>query len=114
MQSPTLLRLWMTQAGLFRILAMTSTTLPRSGATAALPGLIVACLAATWLIWGSTYLAIKWALISFPPCFQMGTRWRSSASVQAWWWLSLQSCRRWWHWPSGPTACVHRARRRQA
>jgi drug/metabolite transporter (DMT)-like permease len=36
--------------------------------------LIVACLAATWLIWGSTYLAIKWALVSFPPFFQMGTR----------------------------------------
>ncbi|MDP1900453.1 MAG: EamA family transporter [Rubrivivax sp.] len=38
------------------------------------PALIVACLAATWLIWGSTYLAIKWALVSFPPFFQMGTR----------------------------------------
>ena len=36
--------------------------------------LIVACLAATWLIWGSTYLAIKWALVSLPPFFQMGTR----------------------------------------
>ncbi len=36
--------------------------------------LILACLAATWLIWGSTYLAIKWALVSFPPFFQMGTR----------------------------------------
>ncbi len=37
-------------------------------------GLIVACLLATWVIWGSTYLAIKWALLSFPPFFQMGTR----------------------------------------
>lgn len=36
--------------------------------------LIVACLAATWLVWGSTYLAIKFALVSFPPFFQMGTR----------------------------------------
>lgn len=36
--------------------------------------IIIACLAATWLIWGSTYLAIKWALVSFPPFFQMGTR----------------------------------------
>ena len=35
--------------------------------------LIVACLAATWSIWGSTDLAIKWALVSFPPFFQMGT-----------------------------------------
>ena len=36
--------------------------------------LIFWCLAATWLVWGSTYLAIKYALISFPPFFQMGTR----------------------------------------
>ena len=39
-----------------------------------LPTLIVLCVAATWLIWGSTYLAIKFALVSFPPFFQMGTR----------------------------------------
>src|SRR5437870_13764581 len=47
------------------------------GAALPKPGLgplILACLAATWLIWGSTYLAIKWALISLPPFFQMGTR----------------------------------------
>lgn len=46
--------------------------------TATQPGtlspLILACLAATWFIWGSTYLAIKFALVSFPPFFQMGTR----------------------------------------
>ncbi len=36
--------------------------------------LILLCLAATWLIWGSTYLAIKWALVSFPPFVQMATR----------------------------------------
>jgi drug/metabolite transporter (DMT)-like permease len=36
--------------------------------------IVVACLAATWLVWGSTYLAINWALVSFPPFFQMGTR----------------------------------------
>ncbi len=52
---------------------MTSTTLPRAGAPP-LPALVLACLAATWLIWGSTYLAIKWALVSLPPFFQMGTR----------------------------------------
>ena len=39
-----------------------------------LPPLVIACLAATWLIWGSTYLAIKFALVSFPPYLQMGTR----------------------------------------
>ncbi|HUG22044.1 EamA family transporter [Piscinibacter sp.] len=39
-----------------------------------LSGLLLLCLAATWLVWGSTYLAIKYALLSFPPFFQMGTR----------------------------------------
>lgn len=55
---------------------MSSTAaLPSASASAhRMPTLIVACLAATWLIWGSTYLAIKWALVSFPPFFQMGTR----------------------------------------
>jgi drug/metabolite transporter (DMT)-like permease len=41
---------------------------------ARLPPLVLACLAATWLIWGSTYLAIKFALVSFPPYLQMGSR----------------------------------------
>lgn len=36
--------------------------------------LLLTCLAATWFIWGSTYLAIKFALVSFPPFFQMGSR----------------------------------------
>ena len=56
---------------------MSRTLAPANGPSPALPGLpplIVACLAATWLVWGSTYLAIKWALVSFPPFFQMGTR----------------------------------------
>ena len=35
---------------------------------------IVACLAATWFVWGSTYLAIRFSLASFPPFFGMGTR----------------------------------------
>ena len=43
---------------------------PRHG----LGTLVIACLAATWLIWGSTYLAIKFALPSFPPFLQMGSR----------------------------------------
>lgn len=50
--------------------------------------LVVACLAATWLIWGSTYLAIKWALVSFPPLYQMGTRFVAAAlllGAWAWW-----------------------------
>jgi drug/metabolite transporter (DMT)-like permease len=47
--------------------------------------LIVACVAATWLIWGSTYLAIKFALVSFPPFFQMGTRFLCAGIVLLAW-----------------------------
>ncbi len=36
--------------------------------------LIAAALAAVYLVWGSTYLAIRFALVSLPPFFQMGTR----------------------------------------
>jgi drug/metabolite transporter (DMT)-like permease len=42
--------------------------------TVPLSPLLIACLAATWLIWGSTYLGIKFALESFPPFYQMGSR----------------------------------------
>jgi drug/metabolite transporter (DMT)-like permease len=47
--------------------------------------LIVACLAATWLIWGSTYLAIKWALVSFPPFLQMGSRFVAAGVLLGGW-----------------------------
>ncbi len=46
---------------------------------------IVACLAATWFIWGSTYLAIKFALPSFPPFFQNGTRFLLAGSLLLAW-----------------------------
>jgi hypothetical protein len=36
---------------------------------------------AVWLIWGSTYLAIKWALVSFPPFYQMGTRFLAAGAA---------------------------------
>jgi drug/metabolite transporter (DMT)-like permease len=50
--------------------------------------LIVACLAATWLIWGSTYLAIKFALVSFPPFYQMGSRFMVAGTLLfVWLWL---------------------------
>jgi drug/metabolite transporter (DMT)-like permease len=35
---------------------------------------VLLCLLATWLVWGTTYLAIKLALVSFPPFLQIGTR----------------------------------------
>jgi drug/metabolite transporter (DMT)-like permease len=46
----------------------------RAAPASSLSGLLLLCLAATWLVWGSTYLAIKYALLSLPPFFQMGTR----------------------------------------
>ena len=49
-----------------------STSLPAR--TTPIDGVLIACLAATWLVWGSTYLAIKYALLSFPPFLQMGSR----------------------------------------
>ncbi len=36
--------------------------------------MIAFALAAVYLVWGSTYLAIRFALVSFPPFFQMGSR----------------------------------------
>jgi drug/metabolite transporter (DMT)-like permease len=47
--------------------------------------LIIACLAATWLVWGSTYLAIKFALVSFPPFVQMGSRFIVAGVALALW-----------------------------
>ena len=63
---------------------MTSITLA-SPSRAALPPLIVACLAATWIIWGSTYLAIKFALVSFPPFIGMGSRFLVAGVALALW-----------------------------
>lgn len=63
---------------------MTSTVL-QPPAPARLSGLVLACLAATWIIWGSTYLAIKWALVSFPPFYQMGTRFLVAGALLAGW-----------------------------
>lgn len=40
----------------------------------AAPALLLPALLACYLVWGSTYLAIRFALVSFPPFFQMGTR----------------------------------------
>ncbi|WP_082368419.1 EamA family transporter [Piscinibacter sakaiensis] len=58
---------------------------PVPPAATALTPLVLACLAATWFVWGSTYLAIKLALVSFPPFFQMGTRFLAAgALLMAW------------------------------
>ncbi|HVZ46469.1 MAG TPA: drug/metabolite exporter YedA [Ramlibacter sp.] len=55
------------------------------GATARRTSLVVPALLAVYLIWGSTYLAIRWALVSFAPFFQMGTRFLAAgALLMAW------------------------------
>lgn len=66
---------------------------------AGLSPLLLACLAATWIVWGSTYLAIKFALISFPPFLQMGSRFLvAGLSVLAWmaWRGAAMPTRRQW------------------
>jgi drug/metabolite transporter (DMT)-like permease len=71
-------------AGAYDGRTMSSIALP-SVAPRALSPLIVACLAATWVIWGSTYLAIKFALVSFPPFLQMGSRFLAAGVALALW-----------------------------
>jgi len=60
---------------------------------------LIACLAATWLIWGSTYLAIKFALVSFPPFYQMGSRFLVAGLLlmawQRWRGRALPTLREW-------------------
>ena len=64
-------------------------------------GFIVLCLLATWLIWGSTYLAIKFALVSFPPFMQMGTRFLVAGALLMAWvaWRGgpWPTAKQWWH-----------------
>lgn len=45
-----------------------------SNLRARLSPMVLLCLAGTWVIWGSTYLAIRFALRGLPPFFQMGSR----------------------------------------
>jgi drug/metabolite transporter (DMT)-like permease len=46
---------------------------------------LIPALLACYLVWGSTYLAIRFALVSFPPCFQMGSRFLvTGALLMAW------------------------------
>ncbi|MBW8844738.1 MAG: drug/metabolite exporter YedA [Burkholderiales bacterium] len=63
---------------------MNSTTLPLKTSPGLSPKLLL-CLAATWLVWGSTYFAIKLALVSLPPFFQMGSRFLVAGVLLAGW-----------------------------
>jgi len=59
-------------------------------------------LAATWIVWGSTYLAIRFALVSLPPFLQMGSRFLT-AGVLLFGWMALlrrarlPTARQWCH-----------------
>ncbi|SRR5579871_495363 len=61
--------------------------------------IVLACLAATWLIWGSTYLAIRFALSGFAPFFMMGTRFVAAGGLllawMAWRRAPLPTIREW-------------------
>jgi drug/metabolite transporter (DMT)-like permease len=61
--------------------------------------MILACLAATWLVWGSTYLAIRFALVGFPAFFMMATRFLCAGVLLMGWQLlrraPLPSGRQW-------------------
>lgn len=52
------------------------------------PTLLLPALLACYLVWGSTYLAIRFALVSFPPFFQMGTRFLAAGVVLMAWVLA--------------------------
>ena len=57
--------------------------------------LLLPALLACYLVWGSTYLAIRWALASFPPFFQMGTRFLCAGALLLAW-VTVRGGR----WPS--------------
>ena len=49
--------------------------------------LVLGCLAATWLVWGSTYLVIRFALAGFAPYFLMATRFLCAGGLLLVWQL---------------------------
>jgi drug/metabolite transporter (DMT)-like permease len=63
--------------------------------------LILGCLAATWLIWGSTYLTIRFALEGFAPFYLMATRFLVAGGALLLWQLSrgerMPTQREWFH-----------------
>jgi drug/metabolite transporter (DMT)-like permease len=61
--------------------------------------LVVICLAVTWLVWGSTYLVIRIALVAFAPYFLMASRFIVAGGLLLAWQLargtSLPTVRQW-------------------
>ena len=54
----------------------------------ALSPLIIGCIAVTWLVWGSTYRAIRFALEGFAPYFMMATRFLVAGALLLAWQLA--------------------------
>lgn len=50
--------------------------------------MLLSCLAATWLVWGSTYLVIRFALVGFAPYFLMATRFLFAGGLLLVWQLA--------------------------
>ncbi len=65
----------------------------------ALSPLVICCLASTWLVWGSTYLVIRFALAGFAPYFMMATRFFAAGGLLLAWQLArgarLPTLREW-------------------
>src|SRR5688500_13481929 len=60
-------------------------TVDRNAAGAPAPLMVAAAFAAIYLIWGSTYLAIKYAIESVPPFLMTGARFLIAGSVLYLW-----------------------------
>jgi drug/metabolite transporter (DMT)-like permease len=78
---------------------MTDSTISTIVSPRALSPLVLSCLAATWLIWGSTYLVIRFALVGFSPFFMMATRFLCAGAMLMTWQLArgakLPGLRQW-------------------
>jgi drug/metabolite transporter (DMT)-like permease len=78
---------------------MSSAILTSSSAAPRQAALLLPALFACYVIWGSTYLAIRFALVSLPPFFQMGTRFLAAGGLLMAWVLlrrgALPTLRAW-------------------
>jgi drug/metabolite transporter (DMT)-like permease len=79
-----------------------NTAVLRSASARSPSRLLIAALLACYLVWGSTYLAIRIALESFPPFFQMGTRFFAAGLLLMAWvrWRSRRDGAAPTPWPS--------------
>lgn len=70
--------------------------------SATMPPLVLVCLLITYVVWGTTYLAIRFTLESFPPLFMTGTRFLCAGLLLSAWlawrgtpmpsWRLLRNC----------------------